>query len=281
MERYDSTMRAARYLFGAGTFAAAMLTMGVGQVSAATLECKGEAPYVCGHVFTETNSPSDGYQPGEGTPNITVELIDKSTDSTVDTTTSYSSGCPGTDDCGYYEFATPTVSGNYKVCVTVDGTTTCKDVTQQIVDLPIGTGRPQDAEPPYDHYNQGQGTGTPGYWKNHPEAWPAEGVTVGGVLYKGPTIQTAIKLMGKVGGDKTYSMFSALIAAKLNTMPSLNNDYSCVAGTIFDADAWMTVHPVGGPTPVKASSAAWQQAEDWHQRLDDFNNGKLCAHHRD
>ena len=27
------------------------------------------------------------------------------------------------------------------------------------------------------------GTGTPGFWKNHPEAWPVSSVTVGGVTY--------------------------------------------------------------------------------------------------
>ena len=27
------------------------------------------------------------------------------------------------------------------------------------------------------------GTGTPGYWKNHPEAWPTGSITVGGVTY--------------------------------------------------------------------------------------------------
>jgi hypothetical protein len=27
------------------------------------------------------------------------------------------------------------------------------------------------------------GTGTPGYWKNHPDAWPVSSITVGGVAY--------------------------------------------------------------------------------------------------
>src|SRR5262249_27465523 len=44
------------------------------------------------------------------------------------------------------------------------------------------------------------GTGTPGYWKNHPDAWPVSSITVGGVTY---TKDQAISWLGKVGKDKT------------------------------------------------------------------------------
>ena len=50
------------------------------------------------------------------------------------------------------------------------------------------------------------GTGTPGYWKNHPEAWPVATITVGGVTY---TKAQAIAWLGKVGKDKTTTMFSS------------------------------------------------------------------------
>ena len=131
----------------------------------------------------------------------------------------------------------------------------------------------------------GVGTGTPGYWKNHPEAWPGP-VTVGGVQYvnaqtatpPAKTMYDAIKLMGKVSGDKTISMFAALISAKLNSM--LANNTVCIAETIGKADVWMAAHPVG--SNVKASSTAWSVgADEWHTLLDDYNNGKLCAPHRD
>jgi hypothetical protein len=287
MERHDMMKRAARYLLGAGTFAAAMLAMGTGQTSAATESCAGEAPALCGHVYTETDTtaPLDGFQVGEGTGDVTVVFVYTATGLPAPTTTGNNTStteCADTSssDCGYYffDFSTP---GDYSVCILVNNTNTgCKEVTGPFLDVPVGSENvPQDAEPPYEHYDQGQGTGTPGYWKNHPEAWPPAGVTVGGVLYQGPTIQTAIKLMGKVTGDKTYSMFSALIAAKLNTMASLDNDYSCVAGTIYNADLWMSAHAVG--SGIKASSQEWRDAEDWHSKLDDYNNGKLCAHHRD
>ncbi|MEN6310272.1 MAG: DNRLRE domain-containing protein, partial [Acidobacteriota bacterium] len=48
------------------------------------------------------------------------------------------------------------------------------------------------------------GTGTPGYWMNHPEAWPEDTIVIGGVVYNK---FDAIELMKMaVAGDKTYTM---------------------------------------------------------------------------
>jgi SdrD B-like protein len=117
------------------------------------------------------------------------------------------------------------------------------------------------------------GTGTPGYWKNHPEAWPASGITVGGVYYaKG----TAIAWLGKVGKDKSATMFSSLVSAMLNSL--IGNEHGCVDETIVAANSWMTAHPVG--SNVAGSSAAWAEGESLHITLDNYNNGRLCAPHR-
>lgn len=115
------------------------------------------------------------------------------------------------------------------------------------------------------------GTGTPGYWKNHTEIW--SGVTIGGVWYSS---SDASALMGKVSKDKTISLFSQLVAAKLNV--SIGNESGCIAAQIASADAWLTTHPVG--SGVAASTAAWQQIAGVHKELDDYNNGRLCAPHR-
>jgi hypothetical protein len=118
------------------------------------------------------------------------------------------------------------------------------------------------------------GTGTPGYWKNHPEAWPSPTVTVGGVTY---TIAQAIMWLDVVGKDKTTTMFSSLVSAKLNVM--IGNDKSCVQTTIDAADAWMVKYgPVG--KGVAASSYAWKVGEPLHRLMDNYNNGMLCAPHR-
>lgn len=117
------------------------------------------------------------------------------------------------------------------------------------------------------------GTGTPGYWKTHSEAWPAS-VVVGGVTY---TRDEAIGWLGDSGADKTVTMFASLVSAKLNV--AAGTDSSCVQSTIDLADAWMqTFGPVG--RKVKASSYAWKVGEPLHRLMDNYNNGMLCAPHR-
>ena len=119
------------------------------------------------------------------------------------------------------------------------------------------------------------GTGTPGYWKNHPEAWPVATIDVGGYTY---TRDEAIAWLDKVDKDKTTTMFSSLVSAKLNVM--IGNQSGCVDSTILAADEWMrTYGPVG--SGVAAASFAWSLGEPLHRQMDNYNNGMLCAPHRD
>ena len=120
------------------------------------------------------------------------------------------------------------------------------------------------------------GTGTPGYWKNHPEAWPVDEIMIGGTLY---TKAEAIAYMKQpVKGDKTITMFKALVAAKLNI--AIGCDDSCIASTIADADAWLASNPVG--SGVAGRSCAWQNGgECLYWTLDRYNNGELCVPARD
>jgi hypothetical protein len=120
---------------------------------------------------------------------------------------------------------------------------------------------------------QQPGTGTPGYWKNHPEAWPVTEITVGGVTY---TKDEAIAGLRKVGKDKTTTMFSSLVPAMLNVL--VGNDGSCVSSTITAANSWMATYPLG--TNVAASSSAWSVGEPLHNQMDSYNNGLLCAPRR-
>jgi hypothetical protein len=115
------------------------------------------------------------------------------------------------------------------------------------------------------------GTGTPGYWKNH--SWPVSTVSIGGVSY---TQQMALNYMGKVSKDKTITLFSSLLAAKLNVI--VGNPHGCIDAKIAEADSWMGSHAPGSGVP--ASSADWQDIADEHEALDDYNNGRLCAPHR-
>jgi PKD repeat protein len=122
------------------------------------------------------------------------------------------------------------------------------------------------------------GTGTPGYWMNHPEAWPVDEITIGGVTY---TRDEAIELMKQsTKKDVTHIMFQALVAAKLNVL--IGNDDSCIADTIAAADAWMADYgPVGSGVKAGGKDSPWREGEPLYLMLDDYNNGLLCAPARD
>ena len=69
-------------------------------------------------------------------------------------------------------------------------------ITFQIVDWIDGDYTNNECHLPVEIYDCGVGVGTPGYWKNHPEAWPElpprpdvcsgeEKIEIGGVCYTG------------------------------------------------------------------------------------------------
>jgi len=249
---------------------------------AAAQDCGGETGMVCGFVWNDANN--NGIQDlGEtGIVNKLVTLSDG-----TDTIEAY------TDSSGFFYFYDVGI-GSYTLSIetsaiaptaqpatanvgsddTVDSdgmsTGTSSSVSfQQVsvigkVDYDFGFYLPEA---------QALGTGTPGYWKNHPEAWP-DSIVIGGVTYDR---DTAIYWLKRVGKDKTTTMFSSLVSAKLNVLTG--NVSWCVDATIAQADAWMAANgPVG--SNVAASSPAWGEGQQLHTMLDDYNNGRLCAPHR-
>jgi hypothetical protein len=117
------------------------------------------------------------------------------------------------------------------------------------------------------------GTGTPGYWKNHPEAWPNIPLVVGGVTY---TKAQALAWLGKTGKDKTVTMFQSLLSAMLSV--GIGNDGSCISSAIAQGNAWLMSNPLG--SNVAGGSAAWAVGDPIHITLDAYDNGLLCAPHR-
>lgn len=235
--------------------------------------CDPLRPFLVGDtVFAD--SDGDGFQdPGEpGIAGVLVELRD-TLGVLLDTTT--------TDAGGHYSFGADRAAYEARVTAsnfvsgplvgqasTTGGNSATGTVTDDnVLGLDFGY---RAASPP------GQpGTGTLGYWKNHAEAWPVSQITIGGITY---SKSTAISLMSAPGkGDKTYDMFKQLVAAKLNVL--IGNDSSCISSTISAADSWMATYPVG--SKVGGGSAAWTVGGPLHRNLDDYNNGRLCAPHRD
>jgi len=127
---------------------------------------------------------------------------------------------------------------------------------------------------------------SPGYWKNHPDAWPlksCEELKIGCESY---TVSEAIYIMQEpVKGDKTYTMFDAVVAAKLNVKCGCCQSEE-IKYIIEGANRWMMRHKPG--SEVEASSSYWQDefvyncdskypsAEVMYQKLDAFNNGYYC-----
>jgi hypothetical protein len=79
------------------------------------------------------------------------------------------------------------------------------------------------------------GTGTPGSWKNHPEAWPVDSLTIGGMEYSQAEIIALLEANDSL--DVTFILFRSLAAAERDAL--VGNDYNCLADTLAAADDWL------------------------------------------
>ncbi|HWO26402.1 MAG TPA: DUF4215 domain-containing protein [Kofleriaceae bacterium] len=111
---------------------------------------------------------------------------------------------------------------------------------------------------------------TQGFWKNHPESWPVDSLTLGSVAYS--KAQVLGIFGGPVVGNGLVALAHQLSAAKLNVA---NGAYAGdIADEIAAADALigsLSVPPCGtGSLPPSATSALVSA-------LDEFNNNGVCA----
>jgi hypothetical protein len=262
----------------AAGLAMALVPLAAVAVTTAEPQLCSSAGMVCGTVWQDTNNNGiqDADEPGIANAIVTLGDVSKAT-----------------NEFGYYEFIVR--FGEYKIDVQIPPGTqpssanTTGDDTLDSDGVADGLGNstatvtyespePFDATTDFGFWTpsvEQPGTGTPGYWKNHPEAWPVGTITVGGVTY---TKAQALDILERPGKDRTLTMFSSLVPAMLNVL--VGNDGSCVASTIEAANAWMaSVGPVG--SGVHAASLAWKVGEPLHRHLDNYNNGMLCAPHRE
>ena len=262
----------------AAALAAALIPLASVMAAPAAAQTVCQSAGVCGTVFSDTNN--NGIQ-DLGEPVIVGAVVTLGGTSV------------STNSEGVYYFAVP--PGTYQIEVqippgtqpspanvgtddTIDSDGVSDNLGNSVATVTVDALTGEDTSTDFGFFVPSvvqPGTGTPGYWKNHPDAWPVQTITVGGVTY---TKAQAIAWLDNAGKDKTSTMFSSLVSARLNVL--IGNDSSCVASTIVAADAWMrTYGPVG--RGVSAASLAWKLGEPLHRLMDNYNNGMLCAPHRD
>ncbi|WP_437674784.1 SdrD B-like domain-containing protein [Sorangium sp. So ce131] len=161
-----------------------------------------------------------------------------------------------------------TCSADCGACPPVCGDGTCTAGTEDCASCSADCGACPVAAP---------GTGTPGYWKNHPGAWRVDQLTIGGRTYTKAQLLDIISRATK--GDVTYIIAKHLIVAKLNV--GVGNQSSCIEGTIAAADAWLQKYPLGTNVKESGKNTPWVTGEPLSKTLDNYNNGLLCAPHRD
>ena len=117
---------------------------------------------------------------------------------------------------------------------------------------------------------------SPGYWMNHPEAWPVDSLTIGYDTFTKGEIIALMQL--PVVNDKTLTMFPSLVAAMLNVRIGHCDCEFNVWALIGETQDWFRHYPVG--SGITADSDAWQYShgENIYMRLDAFNNGLTCVY---
>jgi Tfp pilus assembly protein FimT len=230
---------------------------------------------ICGTVFYDANNNGIQDATETGIPGVSVTL------------TFIVNGTPqeftvATSSTGVFDFGSALPRGEHTISVQIPPGTTASPANEGLDDNADSDGEPdgegnsvatvnwtpdesQDSSTDFGFTNSSvsnPGTGTPGYWKNHPDAWPMQTITVGTVTY---TKAQAIALLDQVGKDKSLTMFSSLVPAILNV--AIGNDPSCVQSTIDAAQAWMVKYGPAG-SGVHAASYAWKVGEPLHRLMD-------------
>jgi hypothetical protein len=270
----------------AAGLAAALVPLAVVATHAAEPRFCASGGTICGVVWMDTNNNGvrEAGEPFIAGANLTTTVVDEYGGTTTVTVE--------TDQNGYYQFSVSLATYQVNAQVPPGTQVVPADVGDDSLDsdgVADGLGNsvavvvlteevPGNATTDFGFYAPPvaqPGTGTPGYWKNHPEAWPVQSLTLGGRVY---SLEEALALLEKPGKDKALTMFSSLASAKLNLL--VGNDDSCVASTMAAADEWMATYGFTNG-PVAASSYAWKIGEPLHRLMDNYNNGMLCVPHRE
>lgn len=123
---------------------------------------------------------------------------------------------------------------------------------------------------------------TPGFWKNHPGAWPVDGLHLGGVAYSEESLLAILD--ASPAGDTSVVMARHVIAYRLNAW-ELNPTCDLAEEANATADEWLGLAgPLLDGDDVGAGVHTWVldgvDGEPAKDALDAFNNGRTdlgCA----
>jgi hypothetical protein len=110
---------------------------------------------------------------------------------------------------------------------------------------------------------------TQGFWKNHPDDWPVQSLTLGTVPYTEAQLITILET--PVGGDASLDLAHQLIAAMLNV--ANGSDSGPISATITDANGDIGSGTI--PEGIAPSSPLGADMVNDAAVLDAFNEGKL------
>lgn len=112
-------------------------------------------------------------------------------------------------------------------------------------------------------------TGTPGYWKNHPDEWPVDQLTIGGnIFYKSNLLEIFGYTPNK---DKSLKLFHHLVAAKLNVIRGAH--YEGIGDAIADADDFFAMYPTGSDL----DKSVMRMIDELKAPLEAFNESAPCG----
>ena len=111
-----------------------------------------------------------------------------------------------------------------------------------------------------------------GYWKNNPDAWPVNSLTLGSQTYTKTELLTI--LMTAARGDASLILADQLIAAKLNVANGAGEP-DPVPATITDADAVLSLYSGKLPYGVRPNTTNGERMVNDGAVLKNYNNGAL------
>ena len=104
-----------------------------------------------------------------------------------------------------------------------------------------------------------------GYWKERPDEWPTDSLTLGGITYDETMLLELLNTPPE--GDASYILIYQLIGTTFNVLNGA--DSSAIATTLVEANTWLVDNPLGSDP----SGAARRVGIALARILDDYNRG--------